>query len=165
MTLEKRKIFQDPLGLASAQLLLPWPEPRAAVQALSGPRPAVAGRVRLGGPRWPGQPLEYSLLVCRRRPTPSPSPGCEQPGADVGPRGPWWGEHRTWAGCPPRGEPLACTGAACLWLQRASWLDRWVGWFRRRPHPCPLVHCSPDVVHPGLTQAARGPQASWTAVR
>ena len=29
MTLEKRKIFQDPLGLASAQLLLPWPEPRA----------------------------------------------------------------------------------------------------------------------------------------
>ncbi|KAB0399950.1 hypothetical protein E2I00_012626, partial [Balaenoptera physalus] len=32
VTLEKRKFFQELQGLASAQLLLPWPEQRAAVQ-------------------------------------------------------------------------------------------------------------------------------------
>lgn len=54
MTLENRKIFQEPLGLASAQLLLPWPEQQAAVQNLSGPRPAVAGGLRLGWPEAAG---------------------------------------------------------------------------------------------------------------
>ena len=54
MTLEKRKIFQEPLGLASAQLLLPWPEQRSAGQNLSGPRLAVAGGLRLGWPEAAG---------------------------------------------------------------------------------------------------------------
>lgn len=117
-----------------------------------------------GGLKQPGQPLESSLLVCCRRSTPTQSPGCEQPGADVGPRG-LWGEHRAWGGCTPRREPLACTGAAGLWLRRASWLDRWVGWFRWRHHPCLSVPCSPDMVYPGFTQAACGPQAPRTVVR
>lgn len=54
MTLEKRKIFQEPLGLASTQLLLPWPEQQSAVQNLSGPCSAVAGGLRLGWPEAAG---------------------------------------------------------------------------------------------------------------
>lgn len=124
----------------------------------------MAGGVRLGWPEAAG--AAYAVLpACLSQALHTSSESWLQAAwRRCGPQGPMVRGHRACAGCPPQGEPLACTGAACLWLRRASWLDRWVGWFRRRPQPCPLVRCSPDVVHPGLTQAARGPQASRTAV-
>lgn len=119
MTLEKRKIFQEPLGLASAQLLLPWPEQRAAVW--------LAGS-GWGGPRRPGQPMQSSLLVCRRRSTPAPSPGCKQPGADVGPRGPWCGGTEHALGAHLGGSPLpAQVRPASGCGERPGWTGGWAG--------------------------------------
>lgn len=46
--LEKREFFQAPQGLTSAQLLLPWPEQRAALRGPICPRP----RLWLAGSGW-----------------------------------------------------------------------------------------------------------------
>ena len=87
-------------------------------------------------------------------------PGRPRASASVaGPGGPW-----------RKGSPAdPCAGLADMRQARrprgAFWLGTdWPGWFERRSRPRPLGLCSPGVVHPGLRQTARGPQASCTAV-